>query len=195
MYKSLANRGSELALYHLGCIYNDGKVIEKNEIEAVKCWKKGSELGDPNSQYNLGYMYEHGNGTEQNYKEAIKWYSFAAESGSDCSQYNLGVIYQNGYDKFQPNLKEAIYWYELAANQNYIPAQYNLGWVYSERGELQDFIKAYMWWNICALNGDENAALRLETLREKILTPVQIKKAEKLTNAFIANLNIKISIN
>jgi len=185
IYKLLVEKNDVEAIYNLGCIYNDGEVVEQDKAEAIRLWRLGAELGEPNSQYNLGYMYEHGEVVMQDYDEAVKWYRLAAASGKDNAQFNLGVIYDNAYGGYD-NKNDAIYWYELAAKQGYVAAQYNLGHLYMERGALQNFIKAYMWWDIAAAKGDANALMHRDIISDKkFLTVKQITEARKLAKEFI----------
>jgi TPR repeat protein len=55
------------------------------------------------------------------------------------------------------DFQEAVKWYRLAAAQGNEFAQFNLGVMYTKgRGVRQDFVRAYMWFNLAAtaLSGD-----------------------------------------
>ena len=115
------------------------------------------------------------------------WYRLAAEQGKANAQYNLGVIYANNYGGLG-NDNEAVYWYELAAKQGYVEAQYNLGHMYTRRGVLQDYVKAYMWWDICAENGDSNAVMHRDIITDaKFMTIKQIDEARMIAKEFREN--------
>ena len=71
-------------------------------------------------------------------------------------------------------------WYTLAAEQGSAVAQGNLGAKYAfGSGVLKDYVRAHMWGNIAATNGNELGA-KLRDDFEKKMTPSQIETAQKL---------------
>ena len=64
----------------------------KNEVEAVKWYRKAAEQGHAGAQCNLGTMLVRGLSTAKNEAEAVKWLQKAAEQGHERAQFNLGVI-------------------------------------------------------------------------------------------------------
>ena len=74
----------------------------------------------------------------------------------------------------------AVKWYRLAAEQGNADAQYNLGNAY-ERGQgvIQDFVYAYMWWNIAASSGDKSATKNRDIVAKR-MTPADLSTAQKL---------------
>ena len=81
---------------HLGVCYADGRGVAKDEVEAVKWYRKAAEQNDAEAQFNLGVCYANGQGVAKNEAEAVKWYRKAAEQNHAEAQYNLGVCYDNG---------------------------------------------------------------------------------------------------
>ncbi len=80
--------------------------------------------------------------------------------------------------------------YKPLAEQGVALAQFNLGIRYDQsRGVPKDDVQAYMWFNLAAAQGDEDAAFtdgRREDaeLRDKLaksMTPDQIAEAQKLS--------------
>ena len=66
----------------------------------------------------------------------------------------------------------------LAAEQGDAAAQFNLGLSYNHgEGVLQDYMTAYMWFNLSAALGDEDAAEARDEL-VKQMTPADISKAQ-----------------
>jgi TPR repeat protein len=67
----------------LGLLYENGlDGLEKNELEAVKWYKKSAEAGDLKAMFNLAAMYENGKGgLTANREEAIAWYRKASTLG------------------------------------------------------------------------------------------------------------------
>lgn len=94
--KPFAEQGNTEAQTRLGHMYYDGLGIGKDEVEAVKWYRKAAEQGDAEAQNILGWMYENGRGVSQDNAEAVKWYRKAAEQDEPWGQNALGLMYQNG---------------------------------------------------------------------------------------------------
>ena len=79
---------------------------------------------------------------------------------------------------------EALRWYRKAAEQGDDRAQFELGWAYADgKGVPQDFIQAYVWFDLAAAHDDETYAEDYgkdfrESLAEK-MTPAQIAEAQR----------------
>ena len=81
--------------------------------------------------------------------------------------------------------QEAVKWYHLAAEQEDEAAQYELGYMYVYgEGVIQDYVLGYMWWNIAASNGYEDAKKYIDFV-ESMMTPEQLAEAEKLARECI----------
>ena len=133
---------------------------EKDE-DAIKIagYRAGVEKGDANSEINLAYRYYNGNGLTQSFTQAYKLYARAAE-------------------KVEANKQAA---------RN---AQVNLGNMYvSGHGVEIDLVRAMMWFELSAYNGDKDAQKKYTELRVKS-SPYQIKMAKRLT-AFCGEKNFK----
>lgn len=61
----------------------EGKGVEKNYEEAVKCFRKAAEQGHAVAHYYLGQMYWHGRGVPRDDLVALQWTQNAAELGHD----------------------------------------------------------------------------------------------------------------
>jgi hypothetical protein len=81
-------------------------------------------------------------------------------------------------------------WYEKAAAQGHAGAQNNLGELYEfGHGVTQDYVRAYMWYNIAAANstGDAYKDVAAEN-RDEIggrMTSAQIAEAKKLAREWM----------
>ena len=80
----------------LGNAYASGKGVAKDEVKAVKWYRKAAEQGDAVAQFNLGVAYAYGRGVAKNLAKAVKWYEEAAEQGMAEAQFNLGEAYVTG---------------------------------------------------------------------------------------------------
>lgn len=121
--KQVKNPTTPEQQYNIGGDYFHGRNgKKKNNIEALKWFKKAAEQGYADAQYNLGYCYLTGQGVSQDYSKAVMWYRKAAENGLAYAQYSLGFCYENGQGVLK-DIKEAKRWYWKAAKQKYPDAQ------------------------------------------------------------------------
>jgi TPR repeat protein len=74
------------------------------------------------------------------------------------------------------NYAEAAKWYRLAADQGNPYGQGSLGNMYRFSG---DYVRAHIWFNVSAAQGDQLAAKNRDDIAER-MTPAQIAEAQKL---------------
>jgi Sel1 repeat len=68
------------------------------------------------------------------------------------------------------------------ADQGNAHAQFNLGAMYANgQGVPQDYVRAHMWFNLSAAQGNQGAAKNRDIAARR-MTPAQIAKAQKLTH-------------
>ena len=94
----------------------NGEGVAKDQVEAVKWFRKAAEQNFAEAQYNLGVCYYAGEGVAKDQVEAVKWYRKAAEQNLAEAQYNLGFCYYNGEGVAKDSV-EAYKWLLLAARQ------------------------------------------------------------------------------
>ena len=125
-FHSQAAAGDPESLFYLGlfCAY-----IERDEKQAIKCYRQAAGQGYHIAQYHLGMCYEKARGVEKNEKEAAACYRKAAEQGLSVAQNSLGNSYQTGRG-VEKDEKEAIVWFRKAAVQGNSRAQTDLGFCY-----------------------------------------------------------------
>lgn len=63
--------------YVLGYIYNNGKIISKDNKAALEYYLKAVELNNAVAASNIGHLYATGDGVEQNSFKAVSWYEKA----------------------------------------------------------------------------------------------------------------------
>ena len=69
---------------------------KKDKIEAFKCYKKASDLGNPRGMNNLGLMYESGfEGSPSDLERASAMYKQAHKLGNCDATINLAFYYLN----------------------------------------------------------------------------------------------------
>lgn len=81
-------------------MYEEGRGVAKDKVEAVKWYRKAAEQGEADGQYRLGEMYDKGLGVESNANEAVKWFRKAADNGNEkaktiVAQIDLKVAERN----------------------------------------------------------------------------------------------------
>ena len=76
---------------------------------------------------------------------------------------------------------QAAFWTRKSAEQGYADAQVFLAFMYAKGiGMPEDLIIAYIWLNLAAAQGNEDAKTAREAL-ERMMTPAQIAEAQKLS--------------
>ena len=129
--------------------------------DAVKFFKKASEMGYAEAQCNLGTCYEHGRGVLKDYTKAIDWYSKAAERGHGIAQYYLARCYDNTESGYY-NHDMALQWYRKAAQRGNPNAQEKLGMCYLDgKGVRKNAKQAVKWLTKAAEQGIETAQFHL----------------------------------
>lgn len=176
-----AEAGDAGSQYNLGIMYEKGRGVSQNSVEAAKWFRLAAEQEASQAQYNLGVMYGMGRGVPQDHAEAVKWFRLAAVQGLSQAQHNLGVAYDNGMGVPQ-DFAEAVKWFRLAAEQELSQAQYDLGIMYENgRGVPQDYAEAVKWYRLAAAQGHDKSQYNLGVMYAKGEgVPEDITEAEKL---------------
>lgn len=107
MYQKAADKQHPLAFYLLGILD-----IIKAPIQAFESFKRGAELGSPESAFMLGHCYK----DQKNAAEAVRWYKFAAERGHREAQFVFAGHLRTG-NGIEQDLGLAKQYYEKAAQQ------------------------------------------------------------------------------
>ena len=200
--KKVAEQGDVTAQFNLGNMYArrayKGEGAPKDFTEAAKWYRKAAEQGHAEAQVNLGSMYRNGNeyykgSVPKDFTEAMKWFRKAAEQGDAEGQHMLGNMYYGGgigrpKEKWEWDAVrlEASEWYRKAAEQGHAEAQRVLGRMYAEGdGVPEDYVEAYMWFNIAAAHGNEYTA---KSFIDKLLAKMsqeQIAEAQAMTRKWL----------
>ena len=95
--------------------------------------------------------------------------------------------FQKGFDAYQAEdyATALAIWTPLAEAEN-AKAQMRLGWMYAYgTGVERDYILAYMWLNLSAIKGDEDAKQIRDTIAGA-MTPKQLAEAQEMTERCLA---------
>ena len=77
------------AQYNLGLCFYAGEGVAKDQVEAVKWYRKAAEQNYAKAQYNLGVCFYNGNGVAKDWVEAYRWLLLAARQGDEDAKKNL----------------------------------------------------------------------------------------------------------
>lgn len=154
-------RATELAPHRtwwneLGDMYLSGYGTDENPREAIRCYEKGAELGNPYSAINLGNIYYHGKHVEENPRKAFEFCKQAVELKPDYIRAvkNLGYCYRNGYGT-DKNSAKAFELYKRAAQTGDADAMAVVGYMlYAGEGVHEDEQESFTWTKKAAEAGD-----------------------------------------
>jgi uncharacterized protein len=184
-YRKAAEKGMAAAQNNLGFCYQAGQGVPRSNAEAVKWYRKAAVQGFAAAQNNLGVCYRDGTGVTKDLKQATQWFRSGAEQGLAAAQNNLGVRYYKG-EGIMTNFTEAISWYRKASEQRLPDAFVNLGICYVDgRGVPRDKIKAYIYFDVAAAQGDAYAP-QIRQFLEKQMTPREIAEGQRRSFAYIS---------
>jgi serine/threonine protein kinase len=87
----------------------------RNYVEALRLFRRCSDLGDQNCMYYLGKMYENGLGVSRDYQAAQAWYGKAASRGYSWALYSIGLLHMTGGPGIPQDCNVAREWFQKAA--------------------------------------------------------------------------------
>ena len=159
-----AKLGDSDALYWLGNLYREGKIVKFNINKYLKYLKLSAEKGNSNAQYEMGIIYRDGKSITQNNEEAFKYFKLSAEQGNINAQFCLAYCYSDGIGVKQ-NMKEAFKYFKLSADNGNPVAQYCLGIMYKNGMAVNlDLNKAFNYFKLSADQGNADSQYQLGRL-------------------------------
>jgi TPR repeat protein len=75
LYAQAAEQSHANAQCSLGCCYENGEGVEKDEAEAARLYARAAKQSHANAQYNLGICYAFGKGVEKDEAKAARLYA------------------------------------------------------------------------------------------------------------------------
>ncbi len=169
--KQLAEQGDPFAQGLLGGLYEWGKGVKRDCVEAVKWYQKSAEAGEVIAQYRLGVLYGSSNwwcdGLQRNDAEAVKWLREAAVRGDINAKSTLADHYKWGRG-VPIDSAEAFKLYREAAEQGSASDMRHVGDMYEEgKGVPQHYGEALKWYHKSVEHGDEGAMVSIGKLYEE----------------------------
>lgn len=172
-YEAAAKQGNPDGINGVGCCYNGGLAVEKNEEYAVQLFAKAADKGSERAQYNLAKAYYSGKGIDSDWEKAYFLFKKLAENGERNSQYMVGkyhMINQLGSISWhlvsKRDTKIAFTWFEKSAKQGHSRAQQQLGMFYESGTDpcIRNIEKALDWYQKSADQGNIEAIFALGRL-------------------------------
>jgi serine/threonine protein kinase len=87
----------------------------RNYTEAMRLFRRGSDLGDEHCMTYIGQMYERGLGVPRNYSEAQSWYQRTADRGDAWGLYRIGLLHMTGGPGIPQDCNVGREWLQKAA--------------------------------------------------------------------------------
>ena len=186
LMRPLAQRGDAVAQFSLGGMFDSGKGVPRDYVQAAFWYRRAADQGVPLAQLSLGMMYYAGEGMPQDYSVAAAWLRKAADQGNAEAQHALGVLYDNGKGVSKDSTQAAL-WYRKAAEQGDVEAQHSLGSMYYVgEGVPQDYVQVHMWFNLAASRAsDADVREEMAMFRDRVaakMTSAQIAEAQRLAS-------------
>jgi len=82
-WRPLAEQGDAVAQFALGSMYENGRGVPKDDVEAVRWYRLAAEQEIASAQNNLAKMYRRGRGVPKDDVLAHMWWSLAAAQGHE----------------------------------------------------------------------------------------------------------------
>ncbi len=168
-YQKAIDNGSTDAMVNLGWMYEQGKIVAKNEAEALKLYQKAATANNKSGQRSIGRAYSSGLlGLKQDGEQAMSWYQKAIDNGSTEAMVDLGSMYADG-NVVAKNEAEALKLFKKAADENNQYGQSWLGYAYRDGklGLKPDGEQAKNWYQKAIDNGSTDAMVNLGWMYEQ----------------------------
>lgn len=180
-FRLAAEQEHPMGQYNLGASYYYGLGVPQDYYEAAKWFRKAADAGIPMAQINLATMYAEGQGVPRDYAEAAYWSRLAAEKSVDSALRIAGAFETGAFgDKVRVVPGLSVDTYREGVTNALAIAKRGLGYLYAEGlGVPRDYVQAFMWFQLAADQGDDEAAYNRDVLAAR-MTPAQIADAQRL---------------
>jgi len=88
LWRSLADQGSAQAQFNLATLYQDGKGVPLDNVQATHWYRRAANQGHQASQWQLGLMHAEGRIVSQDYVQAHMWLNLVAAGLPASDQSN-----------------------------------------------------------------------------------------------------------
>jgi TPR repeat protein len=166
------------AEYLLGCLYFDGKLVEKNKEISLKHFKNCADRMHTQGLFRMGEMYSVGDSVEKNLARAAEFFVLAARKGHLQATFRLSLLLWNG-DGIPQNRNAAVSYFIQVASKGNPNAQFLAGLCYEQGLHVDRSIPtAIEYYSKSAEQGNEEAALSLVKLMLNPNQPIERREPE-----------------
>lgn len=110
-----AKSGNGDIAFVLGTMYSAGLGVPRDDVQAVRWYRKAADAGNTMAMSNLGFMFHNGHGVRKDDVQAVRWLRKAADTGNTMAMVNLGLMYDQGLGGLPKDDMQAVSWYRKAA--------------------------------------------------------------------------------
>jgi uncharacterized protein len=167
--------------------------VPKYNKSAMRWYRLAADQGDARNHYRLGDMHAYGDGVVSDQMIAKNWYRHARKQSDEDADIDHDILetekFTIGLDCYQDGKFEIAFgeWEILARHGfsfNNARSQFRLGEMYKNgQGVKEDFVAAFMWYDIAASRGVEEAENSRDLLARR-MTATQLQTARKLAREF-----------
>jgi len=157
----------------LGYLYQTGRIVTQEPMQAFDWYKQAAGQDDPLAEWLVGYMIYTGAVPPRDLNEASLWFQKAAGHNDPFGQYLLGRVKLDRKD-----YAGAAFWLQKAALQGLPQAQQQLGLLLLQgRGVPEDKFGAYVWLLLSSESSHRSLNNDLQAL-ESDLGTIQVELAK-----------------
>jgi hypothetical protein len=155
LYEKASSLGSAIAMYDLGRIYAEGKIVAPDYEKARLWYEKAAALNLPYAIADLGVLYENGQGGPSDLAMALSLFRKAAAAGDRTSMTRIGVFYESGLAVRQ-SYAEAHRWFQKSSELGDYDAMKRLGQLYENGYGVPRNVELARKWYARAEKGKES---------------------------------------
>ncbi|MDO5447563.1 MAG: tetratricopeptide repeat protein [Prevotellaceae bacterium] len=125
-FQKAAASGHVKAIYSLGCCFQDGTGVIKDEAMALQMFTEAANAGYDKAQSTLGdaYAWKRLGIKKKDYQEAVRWYALAGQQGNANALYQLGRCYEAGRGVKKDKKMAAAYYQKAVEAGNPYASEY-----------------------------------------------------------------------
>jgi TPR repeat protein len=159
--RHLADDGNAYIMYRLGAMHASGIGVARDQIEAVRWYRKGAAAGNAQAMTALAQDLLEGRGTPKDPQEGLRWLKTAIDKGNLDAMHTMALTLLDG--KLVPkDPQEAARLLTVAAEAGHAPAMVTLGLMYdSANGVQADPARAVHWYRRAAELGNSGGMVDL----------------------------------
>jgi tetratricopeptide (TPR) repeat protein len=142
---SKAESGDREAQFWVGSIYEQGRLVPRDQETAKSWFLKSANKGYAPAERTVGVLYWYSEPAK-----AVTWLQRAARKGDSEAQFWLGTGYEQGLFGVT-NYRDAVDWLTKSAKQGHPDAEASLGQMYEDgEGVKQNYSMAAKWYRKAA---------------------------------------------